>query len=395
MFFENIKLAFSAMHGSKMRTFLSLLGIVIGVGAVVAILNLGSSASRNIKESLASGGTDVITIWPAQNERNNEFFSSSFGQKLQERFPGVENVLSSMQGSASVRYQDTVATYNVLGIDSSYFPTEKLGFSFGNAFSMESALMGRQVIVLGEKVAEKLFTEGNPIGKVVFLSADQGRPLAFKVVGVLAHKDQNFSIDVNSMVYIPFLTFRQKFLKLPQVSMYTVKIAPGFDTMKESEQITQFLDSVVGTDGYGSFSPAMLVSMASSITKTLSLFLAAIAAISLLVGGIGIMNIMLVSVIERTREIGIRKAIGATPSIIRGQFLVEAVTLTLFGGILGTVFGILISYAVTAVAGWQLSFSFSSVAIALGFSMFVGVFFGWYPAMKASRLNPIDALNFE
>ncbi|HHT80264.1 MAG TPA: FtsX-like permease family protein, partial [Spirochaetales bacterium] len=155
------------------------------------------------------------------------------------------------------------------------------------------------------------------------------------------------------------------------------------------------LDSLVGTDGYSLFSPASLAEMATEITSTFSAFLAAIAAISLLVGGIGIMNIMLVSVAERTKEIGIRKALGASPNVIRGQFISEALTLTILGGIMGIILGAALSYAVTNLMDWSLHLSYASFILAMGFSMFVGVFFGWYPAMKASKLDPIEALNYE
>jgi putative ABC transport system permease protein len=196
-------------------------------------------------------------------------------------------------------------------------------------------------------------------------------------------------------VFIPFNTFTTKLVNNDVVSSYVVKTNKNFDTIKVSDKLNEFLDTSVGNDSYSSFSPAMITTMANEVTSTLSLFLAAIAGISLLVGGIGIMNIMLVSVAERTKEIGIRKALGASPSVIRGQFIVEAVTLTLIGGFLGILFGSLISYAVTNVAGWELALSYNSFIVAVGFSMFVGVFFGWYPAMTASRLDPIEALNYE
>ncbi len=192
-----------------------------------------------------------------------------------------------------------------------------------------------------------------------------------------------------------FNTYDQRFRKSSVVSSYTAKVEDGMDATVVSESIETYLDNLVGSDYYSIFSPATLVEMAQSVTSTFSSFLAAIAAISLLVGGIGIMNIMLVSVAERTREIGIRKALGASPKTIRSQFLTEAVTLTLFGGILGLLLGIGISVAATRMLAWSMQFSYIAVAISLGFSMFVGIFFGWYPAAKASRLDPIDALSYE
>ncbi|MFA7559975.1 MAG: FtsX-like permease family protein, partial [Sphaerochaeta sp.] len=211
----------------------------------------------------------------------------------------------------------------------------------------------------------------------------------------LDKKDPTFSLSYNNTVYIPYNTYGQRFIRTTNVGAFVVKIANGYDTIVVSDVITEYLDDIVGTDGYSIFSPASLAEMADQITGTFSSFLALIAAISLLVGGIGIMNIMLVSVAERTREIGVRKALGASPSVIRGQFLIEALTLTIIGGILGVVLGSLLSFAVTNLMEWSLHLSYASFILALGFSMFVGVFFGWYPAMKASKLDPIDALNYE
>jgi putative ABC transport system permease protein len=218
---------------------------------------------------------------------------------------------------------------------------------------------------------------------------------SYLVVGVLESKDATFNLSYDNTVFIPYNTYGQRFLRTSGVGAYVVKVQEGYDTIEVSDRVTEYLDGIVGTDGYNLFSPASLAEMANQITGTFSAFLAAIAAISLLVGGIGIMNIMLVSVAERTKEIGIRKALGASPSVIRGQFIVEALTLTILGGLLGVALGSLLSYAVTNLMDWSLHLSYASFILAMGFSMFVGVFFGWYPAMKASRLDPIDALNYE
>lgn len=179
------------------------------------------------------------------------------------------------------------------------------------------------------------------------------------------------------------------------MSSYTCKVYDGVDATVVSDNIENYLNDLVGSDYFMVMSAASLVEMSQEVMNTLSTFLAAIAAISLLVGGIGIMNIMLVSVAERTREIGIRKALGASPGVIMGQFLVEALTLTIIGGLIGLLIGSLISYAIVNLAGWSLYFSYSAVVLSIGFSMFVGVFFGWYPAAKASKLDPIESLSYE
>ncbi len=395
MFWENIKLALSAMKASKMRTALSLLGIVIGVGAVVAILNLGDSAQANITKSLNAGGTDIISIWTQPNERTQDVFTSEFAQTLKNSVEGIDQVIPQMMNNGNIRANKKSINARIIGTESLYFDAQNLEFERGSSYSVTQNIDHKEVVVLGNGIAKELFPVENPIGQRVNFILQSGTVKSYEVVGVLAAKEQSYTMSFDNSVFIPFNTFTTKLVNNDVVSSYVVKTNKNFDTIKVSDKLNEFLDTSVGNDSYSSFSPAMITTMANEVTSTLSLFLAAIAGISLLVGGIGIMNIMLVSVAERTKEIGIRKALGASPSVIRGQFIVEAVTLTLIGGFLGILFGSLISYAVTNVAGWELALSYNSFIVAVGFSMFVGVFFGWYPAMTASRLDPIEALNYE
>lgn len=281
----------------------------------------------------------------------------------------------------------------VSGVLSEYGSVLNLEFAEGSFFSAMDNINRRQVVVLGSAIADELFPDGQAVGQYVSLFRNQAK--SYLIVGVLESKDATFNLSYNNTVFIPYNTYTQRFARATSVGAYVLKVKSGFDTIEVSDRVTEYLDGIVGTDGYNLFSPASLAEMANQITGTFSAFLAAIAAISLLVGGIGIMNIMLVSVAERTKEIGIRKALGASPNVIRGQFICEALTLTIIGGLLGITVGALLSYAVTNLMDWSLHLSYTSVILALGFSMFVGVFFGWYPAMKASRLDPIDALNYE
>jgi len=395
MFWENIKLALSAMRSSKMRTALSLLGIVIGVGAVVAILNLGDSATANITESLNAGGTDIIQIWTNPNERTEEVFTSEFSNTIKNSVEGIDSVMPTMMYSASIRANQKNIGAQIMGTETKYFDAQQLSFKQGSAYTSMQNINYDEVAVLGSEIAQDLFNVENPIGQKINFILRSGMVKTYEIVGVLEEKEQSFTMSFNDSVYIPFNTFTTKLINNDVVSSYIVKTNKDYNTITVSDNINKFLDTSVGNDSYNSFSPAMITTMASQVTATLSLFLAAIAGISLLVGGIGIMNIMLVSVAERTKEIGIRKALGASPSVIRGQFIVEAVTLTLIGGFLGILFGSFISLAVTNIAGWTLSLSTNSFIVAVGFSMFVGIFFGWYPAMTASRLDPIEALNYE
>lgn len=396
MFWENIKLALDEMRTSKLRTALSLLGIIIGVGAVVAILNLGASVTSNITGSLDQGGADVITIYNTGNKRTEGTFTLSFADTIKMSSEGIESVSPVMQNSAIFRSNDNNVRKSFYCVESTYFLTQRLEVEEGVSFTPEQNINAEQLIVLGSRSATDLFPDGDAVGsKLTLILGDNGLMHTFKVIGVLKEKEQSFGMNYNKGVYIPLNVYSQKLVNDKVVKSYVAKLKPGYDTIEVSDVMNKFLDSSVGTENYQSFSSAIIANIASQVTSALSIFLAAIAGISLLVGGIGIMNIMLVSVAERTKEIGVRKALGANPSTIRGQFLVEAITLTLVGGILGILFGIGLSYAVVNIAGWTLKLSFNSFLIAFGFSMFVGVFFGWYPAKQASALDPIEALNYE
>ena len=303
--------------------------------------------------------------------------------------------MPTMMYSASIRANQKNIGAQIMGTETKYFDAQQLSFKQGSAYTSMQNINYDEVAVLGSEIAQDLFNVENPIGQKINFILRSGMVKTYEIVGVLEEKEQSFTMSFNDSVYIPFNTFTTKLINNDVVSSYIVKTNKDYNTITVSDNINKFLDTSVGNDSYNSFSPAMITTMASQVTATLSLFLAAIAGISLLVGGIGIMNIMLVSVAERTKEIGIRKALGASPSVIRGQFIVEAVTLTLIGGFLGILFGSFISLAVTNIAGWTLSLSTNSFIVAVGFSMFVGIFFGWYPAMTASRLDPIEALNYE
>lgn len=394
MFFENLKLALSSMFTSKMRTFLSLLGIIIGVGSVVAILNLGQSANESITESMQIGGIDMINVMPSGWSRDNSVLDEEFASNFSKNVDGIEKVVVMVGSSANIRYgQETVNGASIEGVTSDYFEANNLELLEGEFFTSNDNINRRQVVVLGHDLAEELFPAGGAVGNYVSIFRNQAK--RYLVVGVLDEKDPTIGSSYNNAALIPYNTFAQRFRRVDQVSSYIIKVADGYDPIDVSDHVEAYLNSIISSDDYMIYSPASLVEMSEQITNTFASFLAAIAAISLLVGGIGIMNIMLVSVVERTREIGIRKALGATPKTIQGQFLVESIVLTLFGGILGIIFGVFVSYMIVRYAGWTLHLSWFAIVIALAFSTLVGVFFGWYPAKKASRLDPIQALSYE
>lgn len=393
MVWENIKLAFKAMNTSKMRTLLSLLGIVIGVASVIAILTLGESATNSITQTIVESGLEMVTIFPVRSEKSSNEFTENFGERLMESVDNIKTVLPVNSSTALIRVGQKSINTTVTGVLSTYADVLDYTNEVGTFFTQSDNLANRQVVVLGSTVAEELFPGGDALGKYISIFRNQAK--SYQVIGVMNPKDASFNLQFNNAVYIPYNTYSQRFIKPSNVGSYVVRVADGADALEVSDNITTYLDTSIGSDAYRLFSPASLADMAEQITSTFSSFLAAIAAISLLVGGIGIMNIMLVSVAERTREIGVRKAMGASPWTIMGQFITEAIVLTFTGGLIGIGLGTLLSWFVANLVGWSLYISYSSYIFAAGFSTLVGVFFGWYPAMKASKLDPIEALNYE
>ena len=388
MFLENLKLAFNSMFTNKMRTFLSLLGIVIGVGSVVTIMNLGESVKRSITDSMNIGGVDEITVIPMGS---NSVFSEEFAYTFQDNVYGIESVSAYVSTSATLRNGQETKSSQVYGVTSSYIDDSAL--LYGETFSKANNLMREQVVILGYDLAEDLFPGGGAVGSYVSIYRSQAKQ--YRVIGVLEDTSGSVGSNTNSNAYIPFNTFDERLKKVTAVSQYTIKVKEGFSATDVSREVKNYLSSVASSNDYYVSSAQELVDMTESVTGYLTTFLAAIAAISLLVGGIGIMNIMLVTVVERTREIGIRKALGATPKTIRSQFMVEATVLSIFGGIIGIVFGVVVSYVISSAAGWNLYFSLWAILISIGFSSAVGIFFGWYPAAKAAALDPIEALAYE
>ena len=388
MFLENLKLAFNSMFTNKMRTFLSLLGIVIGVGSVVTIMNLGESVKRSITDSMNIGGVDEITVIPMGS---NSVFSEEFAYSFQDNVYGIESVSAYVSTSATLRNGQETKSSQVYGVTSSYIDESSL--LYGETFSKANNLMREQVVILGYDLAEDLFPGGGAVGSYVSIYRSQAKQ--YRVIGVLEDTSGSVGSNTNSNAYIPFNTFNERLKKVTAVSQYTIKVKEGFSATDVSSEVKNYLSSVASSNDYYVSSAQELVDMTESVTGYLTTFLAAIAAISLLVGGIGIMNIMLVTVVERTREIGIRKALGATPKTIRSQFMVEATVLSIFGGIIGIVFGVVVSYVISSAAGWNLYFSLWAILISIGFSSAVGIFFGWYPAAKAAALDPIEALAYE
>lgn len=390
MLLENFKLAIKSMVTSKMRTFLSLLGIVIGVGSVVAIMTLGESVKSTINSEMSLSGMDIVTLY---NTGSNTIFDEEFGYEVMSNVVGIDSLCVQATGNAMVRHAQETTSSTIYGVSSTYSDIEQLEIMDGSFFTTEDNMQRNQVVVLGYDVAQDLFPGGDALGNYVSIFRTQAK--TYKVIGVLADTSESTLSDTNSNVYMPFYTYSQNMRKVNSISTYYFKVSDNASTTEVASDVKAYLANVVSSSEYNVSTAQEFVDMTNSVMSYLTTFLSAIAAISLIVGGIGIMNIMLVTVVERTKEIGIRKALGATPKTIRHQFLVEATVLSVCGGVFGILFGLAISYVVASALSYGMTISFMSIVLSLAFSCAVGIFFGSYPAAKAAALDPIQALSYE
>ena len=395
MIFENFRLALRSLTTNKLRTLLSLLGIVIGVASVIAITSLGASASQSITSAIAAAGLETMTVSPQGQSRTvRNQFTEELAQAIHRFVPGITAVLPAHNFSAQLRAGTNTWGGSASAVMPQHSPVLDFGVAMGRFINDDDLENRRSVLVLGASVAEELFPEGDGIGqRIRFISGNQVR--TFEVVGIMAEKTSGFGLNYDTTVYIPYTTYTQRFTRTTVVGTYIIRVLPGYDPMEVSAQLTSYLNAILGERNFRVLSPATIAETASQVTSTLSIFLTGIAAISLLVGGIGIMNIMLVAVVERTREIGIRKALGARPLTILGQFLIEAAVLTTIGGFLGMAAGIGITSVVVRFIQYQFVLDMQAVNLAVGVSMGIGIFFGLYPAFRASKLDPIKALSYE
>ena len=395
MIWENLKLALRSLTSNKLRTLLSLLGIVIGVASVIAITSLGSSASQSITRSIAAAGLETITIFPAGQSREvREQFTDELSEAIARFVPSIAAVLPQHSTQVQLRAGEETWSGSAAAVLPSYASVLDYETADGRFISDDDNDGRKSVLVLGADVAAELFPDSEPVGQRIRLVAGN-QIRSFEVIGVMSEKSSGFGLNYDTSVFLPYNTYTQRYARTDTVGTYVLRVKSGEDPMAASEAVTKYLDVILGEDNFRLLSPATIAQTASQVTETLSVFLAGIAAISLLVGGIGIMNIMLVAVVERTREIGIRKALGARPNTILGQFLIEAAVLTTVGGVLGLGAGIGISSVVANAINYPLVVNLSAAGLALGVSTAIGIFFGLYPAFRASRLDPIKALSYE
>jgi len=404
---DTLKISLRAIRINKMRSGLTMLGIIIGVGSVIAMLAVGTGASEKIKTQLAGMGTNLLLVHPGSTTSgglrmgmgSQPTLTKDDADAILREIPKVQDVAPVLSGAAQVVYGNQNWSTGVYGSTPGIFVVRDLMLIAGRSFTEQDVRSATKVAVLGQTVVTNLFGSANPVGQVIRI-----KKLPFTVIGVLAEKGQSMQgQDQDDIIYIPVTTAQKKIFGTAfpgMVRNIMVKVRNAHDLNTVENELNNLLRQRhrIGPREDNDFQVRNLtdmMQMAEQSARVMTLLLGAIASVSLLVGGIGIMNIMLVSVTERTREIGIRMAVGAKTWDIRLQFIIEALTLSLMGGIIGIVLGIAGATILSALAGWTTVVSPLSILLAFGFSALVGIFFGFYPAYKASLLNPIDALRYE
>ena len=401
LFWTIIKVALKSLYANKLRTFLAMLGIIIGVGSVISMLALGAGAQKQVMERIASMGTNLLIVHPAQRGLRGVMSDTSHRLKLEdakailEKVQGVFQVAPVVRGSSQVKYFNKNIQTSVIGSSMTYFPIRNYKIEKGRAFVEDEVDRMARVAVIGPTTAENLFGEKSPVGEKVKIKG-----INFSIVGVTKAKGSQGWRNPDDQVTVPYTTAMKQLFGLDHIQEIDIQAADNAvlgKVQEESKAVLRKQHSLVEDmpDDFHFHNQAEIVETASEVTRTFTFLLGGIACISLIVGGIGIMNIMLVTVTERTREIGVRKAIGAKNRDILLQFLIEAIILSCLGGIIGVTIGISVAQMIEEWTQFVTVAKLSSILLALSFSAAVGIFFGYYPARRAAQLDPIEALRYE
>lgn len=404
---STLKMALVSLKINKMRSILTSLGVIIGVSSVIIMLAVGEGASQKIAKDMESMGSNLLMIHSAAATSGG--VRMGLGTKptltlkdanvIEKECTGLLGVAPTSKETQQLTYGNQNWSTNVTGTNSDYIKIRDWEILYGRNFFSEELKNSSKVAIIGNTVSNELFGDVNPVNKTIRIGN-----VPFKVIGLLKPKGQNgMGQDEDDIVFIPILTAQKKVFgsEFPnRVNMIMVKTVDDNQLNVAEQQITEILRRrhKIGVNGLDDFEVRNLAQMQETIkssAKTMSILLGAIASVSLMVGGIGIMNIMLVSVTERTKEIGIRMAIGATTFDIRLQFLIESLLLSLFGGVIGIITGVLGAMLIKILTGTNIFITGFSIIISIGFSALIGVTFGFYPAYRASLLNPIEALRYE
>ncbi len=395
------KMAIRSLISHKLRTFLTALGIIIGVASVISMISIGEGARQQTLSTISKFGTNIITIKPGQKKSRHvstgkvDTLILEDATVIEKNVPLITGVAAQVYRSAQLKFGNKNTNTTVRGTGKSYAHLANFELEKGRYFNQQEINASKRVCVLGQTVVKNLFEEANPLGTNIKVDGKN-----FMVIGTMEPKGALSWFDPDDQIFIPVTTAQKRVFGMDHIQSIDVQAAKIEDLEIIKEDIAQLLrirhniPKGKENDFYVQNSSQWLNSWGDA-AKTFTYLLGGIAAISLMVGGIGIMNIMLVSVTERTREIGIRKAIGAKKKEILEQFLIESVLISFLGGGVGILLGISISKMVSNIGGWDTIVSTQSILLAFGFSVCIGIFFGFYPANKAANMNPIEALRYE
>ena len=403
MYKESFLMAWASLIANKMRSILTMLGIIIGVAAVIALVSIGNGVKQDIQNSISSLGSNLLMVMPGAPRTPGVRPSAGSMKSLKvadyeaiAKLDGVKAASPMTNGTYVVIYQNKNWTTSVSGVNANYLDVNNWSMKSGRFLSDKNIQNRERVAVVGKTVVKNLFGDENPVGAEIRV-----KNIPFRIIGVLNSKGSGaMGNDQDDMVIIPYTTAMERVEGVDYLRMIYVvgKDENGIDRLQSDiENLLRVRHGITDTnlDDFNIQNMNSIMETMEETTGTLTLFLGAVAAISLVVGGIGIMNIMLVSVTERTREIGVRKALGATYSVIVTQFLIEAVVISLMGGIIGIILGIGSSKLIGMASGMSTVISIPTIVMSFAFSMAIGLIFGIYPARKAAKLNPIDALHYE
>ena len=403
-FFEILRIAFDALLRNKMRSLLTMLGIIIGVGAVIAMVAIGQGAQVSVEAQISSLGSNVLMVFPGSSSRGGVMGGGGTGaslteedqQAVKEQCPAVAYVSPQVGSGAQVVFGNLNWGTRIQGGTVDFFYIRDWQLASGDFFTDQDVRAATKVCLLGNTIVDQLFEGINPVGQTIRI-----RSIPFRVIGTLKSKGQNaMGQDQDDLIIIPYTTLQKRLMGHTHSWGFIASAVSKAQIPLAQQQMTDLLRmrhklGPMDDNDFTIRNQTEIADAQSATTKIMTTLLASIASVSLLVGGIGIMNIMLVSVTERTREIGIRMSIGARKRDILTQFLMEAIVMSLLGGVIGIVFGVGGSSLVSKFAGWPTLITANSIILAVFFSMAVGIFFGYYPARKASSLHPIDALRYE
>ncbi|HEU5238900.1 MAG TPA: ABC transporter permease [Pyrinomonadaceae bacterium] len=401
-----IRVAFRALQRNKMRAALTMLGIIIGVSAVVAMVSIGQGAQAAVQAQIDSIGTNLLFVSAgAQNVGGVRSATGDSGtntltvedlEAIKREIPSVSMVTPTVNARGQLVAGNMNWNTSIQGVSEQFPDVRKWTVESGEFFTDSDVRTAARVLVIGQTIADNLFAGGDPIGQTIRV-----QNLPFRVIGVMVKKGQDQQgRDQDDIAFTPYTTVQKKILGSPRLQVAFVSAVSPDATYTAQQQITQLLRqrhklNANDPDDFTVRNMSDIAQAANETNSTMTMLLACIAGVSLLVGGIGIMNIMLVSVTERTREIGIRMAIGARSSAVRSQFLIEAIVLSLMGGTAGIFLGVGVSLAIPSMLGWPTLISTMAIVGSVLFSIAVGIFFGYYPARKAAALDPIEALRYE